>query len=684
MIGNAPTNEKGNPVEAFNPLSKDNYNPNDEVKKLWSQVLGDVQNAYNLQQKPFDEFDQMSLLQRMNLDQQTFAAFVGANFEPADRSWRWKGRKNTARNKIIGILAHVISGMLFPMVYAYNEENKEDELTARVMRILVENHLKKADYEMKFLFMMCSALVNPAVFAQVEYIEACQKVKVKKNGKWVIEEVVDEILTGLNLDLIPVDQLLLGDFYTFDIQKQPYIVRMRRIGYDQARAIYSGKFKQDGKDVFDYVKPGEVNWAGLNASRDYQTIFNIDYTNADANFVQEITVYYKSEDLEVTFVGGVFFGSQDDVYNTNPFKKRRVTTTKKGEYVTAPVYPFAKTGFEPIDPNGRFAYYKSAAFKEYWDDASQNRMYQLAQDGTYLDVFKPMFLSGSASIDSSVMVPGATIGMPQGATITPYQLGPNLQAALQLMRVNQDDMSLSTQDALQSGFAEKGVTATASIKAEQNSKVIMNVFSTMIADLVRQIGELAIDDVLLHTTTGEIDATIPENLKLKYKTIRAREKEGGKDITNLIKFDDSMMLPNFNKGKATEKEWELFINNGGKDTTTYEYIVNPYKFARSQFNVYVDPQQIISRSLGTDQLKKERAFAMLTNPIVQPYVDMAAIVDKFVLQEYTTGDPEEFKAKPQDQNQLAQAMFGGGQGIPAPNQQVPSPMNQQIAPATAG
>ena len=130
MIGNAPTNEKGNPVEAFNPLSKDNYNPNDEVKKLWSQVLGDVQNAYNLQQKPFDEFDQMSLLQRMNLDQQTFAAFVGANFEPADRSWRWKGRKNTARNKIIGILAHVISGMLFPMVYAYNEENKEDHQSA--------------------------------------------------------------------------------------------------------------------------------------------------------------------------------------------------------------------------------------------------------------------------------------------------------------------------------------------------------------------------------------------------------------------------------------------------------------------------------------------------------------------------------------------------------------------------
>ena len=680
MISNSATGTDGNPVDPQTKISKKSYNPSDDVKKLWEKVLIDYVNAYNLQQRPFDEFDQMSLLQRMNQDQQTFAAFVGANFEPADKSWRWKGRKNTARNKIIGILAHVISGMLFPMVYAYNEENKEDELTARVMRILVENHLKKANYEMKFLFMMCSALVNPAVFASVEYIEACQKIKTKKDGKWVIEEAVDELLTGINLDLIPVDQLLLGDFYTFDIQKQPYIVRVRRIAYDQAKAIYGGKFTQDGEDLFNFVRPGEINTAGLGASRDYQTIFNIDFTNADANFVQEITVYYKSEDLQATFVGGIFFGNQEDVFNTNPFKKRRITTSKKGEYITAPVYPFAKTGFEPIDPNGRFAYYKSAAFKEYWDDASQNRMYQLAQDGTYLDVFKPMFLSGVASIDSSVMVPGATIGMPQGASATPYQLGPNLQAALQLMRVNQDDMSLSTQDALQSGVAEKGITATASIKAEQNAKVIMNVFSTMVADLVRQIGELTVDDILLYTTTGEIDASIPENLKVKYKTIRAREKEGGKDITNLIEFSDEMMFPNYTKEKAEEKEWELFTKNGGMDAKSYEYVVNPYKFARSQFNVYVDPQQIISRSLGTDQLRKERAFVMLTNPIVQPYVDMAAVVDKFILQEYTDGDPGEFKAKQQNENQLANAMFGG---MPQPNQQIPSPMNPQIAPTTS-
>lgn len=658
MIANTVTDEQGKPKTegSTSSLAKTQYNPGEEVKKLWQQVLKDYSNAYSLQNRPFDEFDGLSLLQRTNMDQQTFGAFVGLSWSPSHKEWRWKGRKNTARNKIIGILAHVISGMLFPFVYAYNEENKEDELTAKVMKIIVENHLKKANYEMKFLFMMLSALVQPAVFVEVEYIKATQKVKMKKNGKWVIEEVVDELLSGLNLNNIPVDSLMLSDFYTFDLQKQPNIIRVRRIGWDEARNVYAGKYIIDGVDQFDYVKAGDVRIVA--SGIDNQTIYNVDTTVADQNFVQEITAYYKSEDIEVTFVGGVLMGSYENVYNTNPFKHRRVTVTNSGEYITAPVYPFAKSGFEPIDPNGRFAYYKSAAFKEFWDDASQNRMYQLAQDGTYLDVFKPTFMSGVSSIDSTAMVPGATIGIPMGAQITPYQLGPNLQAALQLMRVNEDDMSLSTQDALQSGVAEKGITATASLKAEQNAKVIMNVFATTIADLVRQIGDLTVDCALLHTTMGEIDATIPDGLKTKYKMIRLQGKEGGKSMTSMVEFSPDMMMPNFTKEKAEELEWKMFNEYGGAETNTYHYKVNPYKFYRSQFSIYVDPQQIISRSLGTDQQRKARAFEMLADPRIAPYVDMSAVVDKFVLEEYSDGDPDMFKAKP-GQNMMPGQMPGG-------------------------
>lgn len=664
IAGQITKTEDGQPMLNGKQLSPSAYQPPDAIKKLFAQVQADYLNNWSLQNRPLNEFDQLSLLQRTNLDQQTFGAFVGATFLPATQAWRWKGRKNTARNKIIGILAHVISGMLYPFVYAYNEDNKEDAMTATVMRLLIENHLKKANYEMKFLFMTLSALVNPAVFVEVEYVEALQKVKTKmQDGSYKIEQVVDELLSGIGLNIIPIDSILLADFFTFDLQRQPNIARVRRISYDEARSIYAGKYFIDGKDQFDYVQAGQTRIipSGINN----QTIYDIAWTVGDQNMVQEITMYYKPEDLEVTFLAGVFMGNyeNEDVYNCNPFKHRHMSMIGN-EYKTIPVYPFAKSGFEPLDPNGRFAYYKSAAFKEYWDDASLNRMYQLAQDGTFLDVIKPIFGSGVASLNADAMVPGNFIGMPQGASVTPYQLSPNVNAALALMRQNSDDLSLSTQDALQSGVAEKGITATASMKAEQNAKVIMNVFSTMIADLVRQIGALVIDNVLAHTTVGEVDATIPESLNMKYKTIRLQSKNNGKDITHVINFDTGMMADNFSEEKANELEWKMFEDNGGMNAKVFEYRVNPYKFARCSFSMYVDPQVIISRSLGTDQIRKEKAFNMLMDPRVMPYINVPEVVDKFILEEYSEGDPDKFKKSPQE---MQQAMFPqGGQIQPQP------------------
>jgi hypothetical protein len=651
-----------------------------DVRKLWEQVRQDYFQCYALQNRPFQEFDMLSLLQRMNLDQQTWGAFVGANYSPSDQTWRWQGRKNTARNKIIGILAHVVSAMLYPFVNAYDEDNEEDELTARVMRILIEDHLKKTKYEDKFLYMMCSALVNPAVFAQVECVEALQKIKYKKDGKWMTDEVIDEVLSGIHLNLVPVDQMMLADFYTADIQNQPHIIRVRRMSYVEARAVYGGKCFYKGQDVFDFVRKGDMTQT-VGAGRDNQTIYNIDWTLADQEFVQIITAYYKSEDIELTFIGGVLIGNYEDVYNSNPFKKRRLTTNKKGEYVTMPVYPFAKTGFEPIDPNRRFAYYKSAAHKEFWDDASLNRAYQLAQDSSYLGAFPPSMITGVTNIESSIMVPGYTFGAPKDASLTPAFEQRNMPSLQFLMQQNADDMSLSTQDALQSGQAVKGVTATASLKAEQNAKIIMTVFARMICNLVEDIGKLYIDDVLLHTTQGEVDATVPENLRMKFRTFNHKTKEEGKEVNNIIRFDENMSLPTFNKDKATDLEWKLYDKNGKDEAHTYEYIVDPFKFAKASFTLRVDPDVVISRSLGTDTLRKERLLQYAINPAIAPYINVKEVVGKLVIDELAEGDPDKFRVDENQQNMLANAMMGSQpQGFPSPMQ----PQAPQITPAQAG
>ena len=662
MIGNLLVNDKGEPIDnGGQKLSPSSYSPPEEIKKLFARVQDDYNRAWRLQHRPFDEFDGYSLLQRAKLDQQTFGAYVGI-VQGANKQWKWRGRKNTARNKVIGILAHVISGMLYPFCYSYDDQDQEDTLTAEVMRIQIEHHLKKADYEIKFLFMMTSALVNPAVLAEVEYVEAIQKIKLKdENGKWKVEEAVDELLSGINLNIVPIDQLLLADFYTFDIQRQPNILRIKRIAWDEAREIYAGKYFIDGKDQFDLVEKGKTRV--LLAGQEHQTLYDINWTEADANYVQIITAYYRPEDLEVDFVGGVYMGEYDEkdpkqIYNCNPFKHRRMSMIGD-KWMSIPVYPFAKSGFEPLDPAGRFAYYKSACFKEFWDDAAQNRMHQLAFDGTYLDVFKPTFLSGVAKVDSTVIVPGATIGLPLGSTVTPYALSPNLAAAMNMMRTEQDDLSESTQDKIQSGVTQQGVTAYAVSKAEQAAQVILGVLGTNVAQLVKDIGELYMDDIIMHTTVGEIDATVPESLNMKFKKIIVKGKDAGKDVTNKIEFTTDMI------GKSREDidklEWAMFEDAGGLASSQRNFKVNPYKFARQQYSVYIDPSVIISRSMGTDQMRKERAFNMMLNPMVAPYVNMEAAVDKFILQEYSDGDPDELKSKnpPQQGQPQGQQMPGG-------------------------
>lgn len=664
MIGSIVTDKDGIPLDGNGKaLEVSAYNPSDEIKTLFTRCQRDYQVAWSLQNRSFDEFDGYSLLQRAKLDQETFGAFVGAEFVPQQKRWRWRGRKNTARNMVIGILAHVIAGMLFPYCEAYNESDEEDKMTAKVMQILIENHLKKANYELKFLFMMTSALVNPAVFVQIEYVEAMQTIKSKlADGSYKVEQAVDELLSGLNLNIRPIDEILLGDFFTFDIQKQPFIVEVRRISWDQARAENAGKYFIDGKDQFDFVRAGMTRIVMSGISN--QTLYDIDWTEADQDYVQELIFKYRPEDLEVKFIGGVFMGNAKEVYNSNPFKHRRLSLIGD-KWVSIPIYNIAKSGFEPLDPAGRFAYYKSATFKEFWDDAAQNRAYQLAQDGMSLDVMKPVFMSGMAKVDGSVMVPGATVGMPTGASVTPYQLGPNLTAALDIMRVNKDDLSLSTQDMQQSGIAQPGVTATASIKAEQNAKVILSVFGVMIADLVRQVGTLTMDCIVMHTTVGEIDATIPSSLKMNFRKFMMKGKEAGKDVTNKIDFTTDMMNVQ-DEDRANELEWKMFNDLGGKEASQRNYRVNPYKFARTSFSLYIDPDMIISRSMGTDQLRKDRAFNILTDPRVAPFINQQAVVEKYVLEEYSDGNPDEFKREIPDgvdpNELLATTMGQGGLG----------------------
>lgn len=667
MIGQIITDTKtGEPLDANGKkLSKSDYQPSEEVKKLFAKVQTDFQVAWALQHTTLEEFDGHSLLERTRLDQETFAAYVGCEYVPKQKAWRWKGRKNTARNKLIKILARAIAGMLYPFVDAKNDRNEEDKMTARVMRILIEDHLKKAGYKMKFLYMVLSALVNPAVFVEVEYVEMMQRIKRKmQDGRIEILEIVDELLSGLALNILPIDEILLSDFWsgTGKIQNLTYILRVQRIPWDVARARYAGKyFDSEGTDLFIYVEAGQtkivVTGADTNA-----TLFDVQWTEADKNFVQVITAKYRSEDLEVTWVGGVGMFNEKDCYNTNPFTHRRMVLAMidgKQEWVSIPVYNLAMSGFEPIDPVGRFAFYKSGAFKEYWDDKWLNAMDEFLYNGTALEVGKPIFMSGVGKVDSTVMAPYATVGMPAGANVSAFSVSPNLAATYQAVQMAKDDlgdsMNAEAVDTSSQGNKKAPVSATQIDATVAQVKLFFTCFSLMLADLVEQVGSLTMDCTIQNTTVGEIDYAVPEALKMKYKEILSKGREKGREVTNHIVFTDKHTRSEGKpmlKGEKDMLETKMYMENGMDSPDKYLYEVNPYQFARNTYTMRVDADQIVIKSLGQDKANKVNDFNVMTDPRIAPFTDPQAVANEMI-EEFSFGDdPEKFKKKGDPMQQM--------------------------------
>lgn len=360
-----------------------------------------------------------------------------------------------------------------------------------------------------------------------------------------------------------------------------------------------------------------------------------------------------------------------------------MTLTKEG-WMTVPVYPFAKSGFEPIDPTGRFAYYKSGAFKEYWDDQSINKSYQLLQDGMHLDVIKPVFGSGIAKMDTTVMVPGAFIAMPKDASVTPYSLGSNLAAAMQVLQQNREDLAESTQDTTQQGVAQPDITARATVIAEQNARVFMGVFGLMLASLVEQVGELAMDCEIQNATMGELDASTPEALKMRFKTFLAEGKDRGKDISNRVEFTDEYMGREMSDEEIEGEEWKLYERGGKTNEERAKsnqriFKVNPYKFARMQYSMYVDADQIVQKSMGNDEQRDTLAFQMMTDPRVAPFTDQKAVIDDFVLERFSNGDPDKYRVKedPNQMNAMMSAVMGQG-GPPGVAPLAPAQGPQQL------
>lgn len=640
------------------------YNPSKKVKDRIQQIVKDYQVAYQIRQKPYTEFNNMSLIERMNLDQQSFNQYVEAQSMDPDEAWRSTAFRPIVRNKIITIAAHVTAAIMYPKVYAQNENDDEDRASAEVMRDLMEWAGEQSRYDRTFVYAVIGALVNPATIIHTEFAEKMRDIKeMKEDGSWTIKEVLDEVFSGFINSVVPVDELYIANPYEHDIQKQPFLLWRRVIDYSTARTKYGHM------DNFKYVKPG-VQFLYSDARDTFYEEWDQDLNQ---RLVEEIIYYNRSGDLQLALLNGAIM--EDDPDSPNPRKDK--------------MYPFSKSGYELID-DGKFFYYKSLAFKLAPDEQVLNTAYRMVADGTFLQVMPPAVVYGNEEINSSVIVPGrvTTIDNTENpnASFQTLSTNNNLTAGYNLLEKVEGSINESSADILQSGQAGGGdQTAFEISRLEQNARVMLGLFAKMIGFLVEDFGKLRMNDILQFLTIGDVEQIESPNGLLKFRTFLLPDRMvDGKNKTKKIKFDMDMPDDFTTEEDEMEMSKKIYLEEKSLGDKTKIYRVNPTLFRNLKFRCVVKPEALYPKS---DALTKALNLEAYGLAIANPMANAEAVTRDLLFGSFdkTKDDPDKYMAQPQagmdsmgGLGALANQSEGGKMGG-APNQMMTKATEQGAA-----
>lgn len=648
--------------------TKSDYVLDDKAKTVRQMIihhftLGDV-----TMQKPRVEFNDLSVINRMQVDQMAFNTYQPNNGDAtvADPLNAWKSRaiKPVVRNKVISIAAHATARLIFPKVFANDDQSNDQQEAAIVMEDLMEWTGERCNYEMTSLDSTLTALTDPASITYTEYAEIKRTVKrgKKEDGTYETEDIIDPILSGFQDYQVPCDQLYIENIYEPNIQKQGWLIWRRVASYSLMQVKYQNNLLY--RD-FQFVRPG-VQLIYNDANQSFYEIYDSNMRQEDC---EEVIYWNRNMDLKIIMVNGVML---TEAANPNPRNDK--------------LYPFSKFGYEKI--NNRFFYYKSLAFKMQQDANIVNTLYPMIIDGTYLRIMPPMVAAGTEMIAQNVIVPGAVTTLTDAsATLNPINTTTDqglMTAVKTLEAVEQSLDSDSADSPVNNGQSTPGdQTAYEISRIEQNAATVLGLFIKMRADFVKQYGTLRMGDILQYLTIVDTDR-ITDNPEMVYKTFLLPNKQSnGKTKTRKIKFDSNLSSEPQTPEQKLQNSYDVLKEQGGIDSKQELWKVNPELFRNLDFMITLNPDVLNPKSEDL-----ERAFMLeeYDRAIANPLLDQEQVTRDFLLDAYSKSrkDPDKYFSKPNSTdpfNQMVQQAKNSQ--INAPNGQN-QPQSNQKQPVMAG
>ncbi len=628
------------------------YQPGSLEKQCRVELLDDFRLGWQTMHMPRPEFNDLSLYQRHITDMLAFNTYQendgGPMLEDRLGGWRSTAMRPIQRNKAISIAAHMTARQLVPKVFAYDEEDNNQEDSAKVMSYLVDWAREQANYPFMALYRTITALYSPISWGFTEYCEVYQRVQDGRNedGTPKFKEVLNEDESGFKHLPVSTDQVFFGDFYTRDCQQQDFIILRRIMSYEKAKAKYGDL------PNFQYVSPG-IQIVMDDANNGFYQVYDSHIRSSD---VEEVIRWRKSTDSKDIMVNGVLLS---EPYAANQRQDHQ--------------YPFDAFYYLPI--NERSIAGKSLIFALGPESTLLNTQYQMINDANYLNLFPPTVTTGSDKAGMDVIVPGLNLAFPdKDVKMNTLKVadGNAIQMAREVMSDVEKSLQESSQDPIQQGQKPEGMPSTAYeiSRIEQNAATVLGLTMKFMANShVIPYGKLLLSDILQYMTVADAQKTTDEG-GLIYKTFFAKEP-GAAGKMNKISFD-AKLPDTMTEEEKMELSYDLLVKQGGRKSQMKLIKANPTLFREYKYKFTIDSDVLNPRSA-----ELERAFDLETydRAINSPVADQEKLFTDLLMSSNpkTARDPKNYVAPPAPpQTAAPEGAPGAGQqknggSMPKPN-----------------
>jgi hypothetical protein len=600
------------------------YAPTDAEKVVITSILKDFRNGWQTMHLPRPEFNDLSLYQRHIVDMLAFNTYQENDGNPMmeDRLGGWKSNaiRPIIRNKAISIAAHETARLIVPKVFAYNDDDDEQEDSAKVMGYLVDWAREQANYPHMALFRVFASLYSPISWGYSEYVESYRKVW--EDGK--IKEVLDEDESGFQHLPISTDQVYFSNFYERECQKQDFIIKRIIMSYDRFVAKYPKSEYPNAK----FVKPGIVVVMD-DANRGFYQVYDPHMRGDD---VEEVIRWRKNAQNEIeidsraVMVNGILLENKP-----NPRQDHQ--------------FPFDAFYYLPI--NERCIAGKSLVFALQSDATIVNTLYQIYIDGEVLKRFPPVITTGSDKVGVDVFTPGLNLSFAdENVKINPINnIVGDSQSLIGALEKVEASVSESSQGTVQQGQETPGTPSTAYeiSRIEQNAATVLGLSMKFIAQHAINYGKLLMSDVLQYMTIADT-AKITGDSGLVYKTFYAKEP-GHSGKQNKISFDANMP-DTMTEEEKMDMSFKLLQAQGGLKSATTLWKVNPVLFRDYKYSFTVDSDVLNPRSA---ELARAFSIELFDRAIAHPETFDSKSIGKLLLSTdpTTKRDPDNYLAKAQ-------------------------------------